>query len=449
MLSKNLGKIVNMLQKKNNLTFSNWKKLNIAPKNKVLKIYNNLVKGYFNLDKKYKFNQEISKKYIFRQINKINTKKTQLKFLPIGIKDNINTKDLSTNFGLKNKRRFKIGTNARIVDKIIEKGGIIFSKTKCAEFAVHYINKNFNLNPHDKKHIAGTSSTGSAISVATGALPLALGTQTAGSIIRPASYCGVYGFKPTYGSIDRTGILKTNDLYDTVGVLASEIEYVKIFFKEIIDINNNYPWTKKFYLKKNLFKIKKKIKIGYINDHLKIYNKATNEIKIFYSQILKNLNDKYNCKIFKNKYLNQFHRLHEVTYSKSLSYYIKTYIKKKNQISKSLQNIIKKGEKISTQKYNIYLKDMNEYKNSIKKEFSNFDFLILPSTFSRAPRVGSNELKDTSLIWTAIGYPCINIPIKYPSSKLPYGLMVVSTDYNDLALLDFAKMLDKLLKKKL
>ena len=92
---------------------------------------------------------------------------------------------------------------------------------------------------------------------------------------------------------------------------------------------------------------------------------------------------------------------------------------------------------------------MNEYKNSIKKEFSNFDFLILPSTFSRAPRVGSNELKDTSLIWTAIGYPCINIPIKYPSSKLPYGLMVVSTDYNDLALLDFAKMLDKLLKKKL
>ena len=80
---------------------------------------------------------------------------------------------------------------------------------------MHFINKKFNLNPHDKKHIAGTSSTGSAISVAIGALPLALGTQTAGSIIRPASYCGVYGFKPTYGSIDRTGILKKQMIYMT------------------------------------------------------------------------------------------------------------------------------------------------------------------------------------------------------------------------------------------
>ena len=437
-----------MLQKKNNLTYTNWKKLNISKKNQVLKKYHTLIKSYFDLDKKFKFNQEINKKYIFNQIKHISLKKNSLRYLPIGIKDNINTKDLSTSFGLRNKKKFKIGTNARIVDKIIKQGGVIFSKTKCAEFAVHFINKRFNLNPHDKKHIAGTSSTGSAISVAIGALPLALGTQTAGSIIRPASYCGVYGFKPTYGSIDRTGILKTNDLYDTVGFLSSEINFIKLVFTQIIEDDNNYPWTKNFYLKKNLSKKKKKLKVGYINSDLKIYNKATNEIKIFYSQILKNLNDKYNCKIFKNKYLNQFHRLHEVTYSKSLSYYIKTYIKKKNQISKSLQNIIKKGEKISTQKYNIYLKDMNEYKNSIKKEFSNFDFLILPSTFSRAPRVGSNELKDTSLIWTAIGYPCINIPIKYPSSKLPYGLMVVSTDYNDLALLDFAKMLDKSLKKK-
>ena len=436
-----------MLQKKNNLTYLNWKKLKIASKKEVFKKYDSFIKSYLNLDKKFKFNQEISEKYIFKQIKNINLKKVSLKYLPIGIKDNINTKDLSTGFGLKNKKNFKIGTNARIIDKIIQKGGVIFSKTKCAEFAVHFINKKFNLNPHDKKHIAGTSSTGSAISVAIGALPLALGTQTAGSIIRPASYCGVYGFKPTYGSIDRTGILKTNDLYDTVGFLSSEIDFAKLVFNEVIEKDNNYPWTKKFYIKKNLFKENKKLKIGYINNDLKIYKDATNEIKKFYNQILEILNKRYSCKIFKNKYLNQFHALHEKTYNKSLSYYIKTYIKKKNQISKNLQNIIKKGEEISTKKYNNCLKNMNEYKNSIKNEFSNFDFLILPSTFSRAPRIGSIEKDDTSLIWTAIGFPCINIPIKYSNTTLPYGLMVVSTHYNDLALLDFAKKLDKLLKK--
>ena len=132
-------------------------------------------------------------------------------------------------------------------------------------------------------------------------------------------------------------------------------------FNEVIENDNNYPWTKKFYIKKNLFKENKKIKIGYINNDLKIYKDATNEIKKFYNQILEILNKRYSCKIFKNKYLNQFHALHEKTYNKSLSYYIKTYIKK-NQISKNLQNIIKKGEKISTKKYNNCLKNMNEYK---------------------------------------------------------------------------------------
>ena len=91
-----------------------------------------------------------------------------------------------------------------MVDKIIENGGIVFSKTKCAEFAVHHIGKKFNRNPYNNNHIAGTSSTGSAISVSVDALPITIGTQTAGSIIRPASFCGVYGFKPTYGAIDRT-----------------------------------------------------------------------------------------------------------------------------------------------------------------------------------------------------------------------------------------------------
>ena len=70
-------------------------------------------------------------------------------------------------------------------------------------------------------------------------------------------------------------------------------------FNEVIEKDNNYPWTKKFYIKKNLFKENKKIKIGYINNDLKIYKDATNEIKKFYNQILEILNKRYSCKIFK------------------------------------------------------------------------------------------------------------------------------------------------------
>ena len=103
-----------------------------------------------------------------------------------------------------------------MVTQIEENSGLIFSKLSCAEFAVHYIEKKRGMNPLNKAHIAGTSSTGPAISVCVGALPVAIGTQTAGSILRPSSYCGVIGFKPTYGAIDRIGVLKTNDLSDTV-----------------------------------------------------------------------------------------------------------------------------------------------------------------------------------------------------------------------------------------
>ena len=112
---------------------------------------------------------------------------------------------MDTKFGLKSRKNFRSGNDARVVSKIIDNCGIIFSKLTCAEFAVHFIDKKREQNPLNKNFISGTSSTGSAVSVAAGALPVALGTQTAGSILRPSSYCGVIGFKPTYGSIDRIG----------------------------------------------------------------------------------------------------------------------------------------------------------------------------------------------------------------------------------------------------
>jgi len=238
----------------------------------------------------YFFNKEFLKSYIFNQIINIDTKKNyNLKFLPIGIKDNINTKFLSTNYGLRSKKKFMAGNNANIVDKIINNGGLIFSKTNCAEYAVHHISEKLNINPNDDKFIAGTSSTGSAIAVSCGALPVAIGTQTAGSIIRPSSFCGVYGFKPTFGSIDRTGILKNNDLFDTVGIIAAEIEFIELVFKNIFNNSKDFPWSKKYKFNFDNFKNKKNLKIGYFDSTFNIYKNSTIEVKNFYKFILNNL----------------------------------------------------------------------------------------------------------------------------------------------------------------
>ena len=94
------------------------------------------------------------------------------------------------------------------------------SKMTTAEFAVHYFPERKTLNPYNKKHITGTSSAGSAVSVACGALPIALGTQTAGSIIRPASFCGTIGFKPSFGGLDLS-VLIAFLLLNVINILLS------------------------------------------------------------------------------------------------------------------------------------------------------------------------------------------------------------------------------------
>ena len=428
------------LNSKNNFTFKEWQKIKKFKKEKLIIFYKKFIKKYLSLNKKYFFNKELSEKYIINQIKEIDIKKNySLKLLPIGIKDNINTKFLTTDYGLKSKKKFNVGNNANIVDKIINNGGLIFSKTNCAEYAVHHINDKLNINPHNNKFIAGTSSTGSAIAVSCGALPVAIGTQTAGSIIRPASFCGVYGFKPTFGSIDRTGILKNNDLFDTVGIISSEIKFIESVFKNILNNSKDFPWNKKYQFSLDKFKNKKKLKIGYFDDSLQILNNSTPNIKEFYQKILKDLEINLKLNSIKGNLFNKFHEYHEILYNKSLSYYLKNYIKDKSSLSKNLNKIVTKGEKISVGKYNNTLIKTILLKKKIKKITAELDFIVVPSTFSQAPRIKHKEINDTSLIWTAMGYPCMNIPFKYSKNSLPFGLLIISGEFNDFSLLEFCK----------
>jgi len=239
--------------------------LKLEKKFKKVKNYNDLKKKYLiflnnfdNLNKNYKFSATTNKKYIDEQLKKINYKKKDFFFgIPFGIKDIFNTKSLKTEFGSVLYKNFFPGNNSRLVDIILNKQGIITCKTTTAEFAVHHFPEKKTVNPFNKNHITGTSSAGSAVAVACGALPVALATQTAGSIIRPASFCGTIGFKPSFGALDRTGILKTTDTLDTVGLFAADFYGLKKTFKNLIQHSEEYPFSKKFFIKRK----KKKIKI--------------------------------------------------------------------------------------------------------------------------------------------------------------------------------------------
>ncbi len=142
--------------------------------------------------------------------------------LPVGIKDIIDTKGIPTENGTPIDAGRVPSEDAWLVARLRAAGAIIMGKTVTTEGA--FLHPGKTRNPHNPDHTPGGSSQGSAAAVAAGMVPLAIGTQTGGSVIRPASFCGIVGFKPSFGMIPRTGILTQSPFLDTVGVFAKTVE---------------------------------------------------------------------------------------------------------------------------------------------------------------------------------------------------------------------------------
>ena len=362
--------------------------------------------------------------------------------IPVGIKDIFNTKDMPTQMGSPLWKYFTPGNDARVVHNIRMQDGIIFGKTVTAEFAVHYLAETKTVNPYNADHICGTSSSGSAVAVASYMVPLALGSQTGGSIIRPASYCGVFGFKPTFGVIPRTGMLKTSDTLDTVGCFARSIDDIKLLFNAIRVRGINYPFVND---KLKEFKIPKKgnkIKIGFILDGVDVfagYEPYAREAFKSYINKLSNRKDIELIKINPPADFNMIHAIHSFIYDKALSYYFKEEFKAKSKVSKIMREIIDRGNSINSAKYNYALKKQAELRLKMEKRLSGYDVLLSLSTAGEPPVINETEKQDTCLIWTLLGRPTLNIPKFKGPNQLPFGLQVSAQRYEDYKMLAIAK----------
>src|SRR5690349_10406046 len=162
--------------------------------------------------------------------------------IPVGIKDIIDTGDMPTENGTVLHKGRTPRADASVVARLRAAGAVIMGKTVTTECA--YFHPGKTCNPHNPEHTPGGSSSGSAAAVAASMVPLALGSQTNGSVIRPASFCGVYGFKPTHGLIPRTGILKLSRTLDHVGVFARSIDDVALVAETLVGSDVDDPDTR-------------------------------------------------------------------------------------------------------------------------------------------------------------------------------------------------------------
>ena len=385
------------------------------------------------LEQAYKCESEFKKQRPLRQVEGI----------PIGIKDIFNTVNFPTEMGSPIWKDFTPGNDARVVYYLRQQGALIPGKTVTAEFAVHTLGK--TLNPHDPARTPGTSSSGSAVAVATGMVPAAMGTQTAGSIVRPASFCGIYGCKPSFGLIPRTGMLKTTDSLDTVGFFCLHYRDLERIFNVIRVHGPDYPISHAALMDKNrqAAPVNRPWKIAFTKTH--VWDAAHPYAQKSILDWVHNLGDQ--CRDVNIKDLDlpqgmeEAHDIHATIYNKTLSYYFKEEFSNDRLISPIMKDLIMNGNSITPSQYKSALIKQEHLEHVMNDIFKEYDIILSLSTAGEAPVREEVERPDPALIWTMCHLPVISAPVFQSPNGLPFGIQIVAARYHDLKLFYFCNYL--------
>lgn len=359
--------------------------------------------------------------------------------LPVGIKDIFNTKDFPTSMGSPIWKEFTPGNDARVVHYLRDQDAIFFGKTVTAEFAVHEPGE--TANPHNIDFSPGTSSSGSAAAIAAGMLPLSIGTQTAGSIIRPASYCGIYGMKPSFGTLPRTGMLKTTDTLDQVGFFGRSVADLKLMFDIMRVRGTDFPFIQSELENAANHTLKEqRWKVAFVKTHT--WDEAASYAKQQFLDFVDRIGAQSNVEIHElnlPSIFSESHKIHEIIYCKTLSYYFSNEFHQKDFVSQVLVKMIEKGHQITKEEYFQALEDQHNLYLACDQIFKNIDIAFSLSTSQEAPKKYEQETKkDPSLIWSLCGLPVINAPVfKSPELGLPFGVQLFSKRYWDYKLFQF------------
>jgi Asp-tRNA(Asn)/Glu-tRNA(Gln) amidotransferase A subunit family amidase len=360
---------------------------------------------------------------------------------PIAVKDIFNTSTMPTGMGSEIRRDYKPGNNARVIDWMELLGAYTLGKTKTAEFAVHWHPD--TRNPWNDSRVPGTSSTGSAVAVACGMAPAALGTQSAGSISRPSSYNGVIGFKPSFGLIPRTGVLKTCDTLDSIGWMTRTVDDARLLLDALRIRGYNYPHVVRgFCAAQQQRQGRTKWRIGFGADPgtatAEGYARAA--LREFVLQT-GNRPDIELVEIDLAEPLKAGHDVHRVIYHKALSYYFTREMAHIDLISGSFKALVDEGRQFSTEDYVTALRRQEDLRATYEKTIDHIDVFVSLAAAGEAPGWDQEEKRDSSLIWTLCGAPAIALPLFKGPNELPYSAQLVAKRYHDYQLLDFAESL--------
>ena len=368
--------------------------------------------------------------------------------VPVGIKDIFDTENMPTSDGTEIHKENPSWNDCTVVSKLKQAGAIIMGKTVTTELA--YYSPGKTKNPHDPTRTPGGSSSGSAAAVASHMVPLAIGSQTNGSVIRPASYCGVVGYKPTKGLISRHLVLQISRALDQIGVFSNTLEDAALISEQLFGYDKQDPDTSLSAKPKLLDATKQKPPLEPIFAYIKLpfMDELDEDAKKGFEEIKDELKGKIDEIELPEGFVDipEWHKvIMESDMARSFSV---EYTKSKHKLSNNIIEAIERGMKYTAVEYNNALSKIDAANIYFKQFFYDYDAILTPSASGEAPK----GLKSTGnpifcTIWTFCGMPCISLPLLKGRNGLPIGVQLVSSLFDDERLFRNASWLTKKIKK--
>lgn len=362
--------------------------------------------------------------------------------VPVGIKDVFDTADMPTENGTSLHDGRRPTEDATVVSLLRQAGAIILGKTVCTELGLVAPGK--TRNPHDPARTPGGSSSGSAAAVAAHMVPLATGSQNNGSVIRPASYCGVYGFKPTAGRISRHGVLRQSPSLDQIGLFARTVEDVALLAQELMVFDPRdaamHPTARPNLLKTALQDLAAEPRLAFIKTP--VWEEAAGATREGFATLVAQLGDRA-VEASLPSLFEEAHALHRTVMEPELAHnYAAEYSTGKDRLSPTLRQIIERGQSASAVAYLAALERLPRLARVLDELLAGYDAVLTPATPGEAP-IGLHSTGSPVFctIWTLCGVSAISMPILAGADDMPLGVQLVAPRGDDARLLRVARWL--------
>lgn len=353
--------------------------------------------------------------------------------VPVGIKDIIDTADMPTENGTVLHAGRRPAKDAAVVARLRAAGAIIMGKTVTTELATYSPGK--TRNPHHSEHTPGGSSSGSAAAVAAHMVPLAVGTQTNGSVIRPAAFCGVVGFKPSYGLINRDGILRQSPALDQVGVFARTPEDAALLAENLCDAAALPRWLEGAGAASQRLP-----RLAFVKTS--IWNRTAFDAREALSGLASRLGGTVIEVEMPEAAAGAWEWQRIVMEAEIAANYDAEWKQGRDRLSDALRSQIERGRAVTAVDYQHALERITVVNAAFESLYACCDVILTPAVAGTAPR-GLDSTGDPAFctLWTFCGMPALTLPLLRGTNGLPLGVQLVAPRYCDAQLLRAARWL--------